>query len=177
MAPFGILILVVGKPSAASFGIGLFVALIGEAVRLWGVGYAGGATRKGVLDAPRLVTAGPYARARHPLYLGNSLMGLGGTIMAAGNASVFLAGILFLTFLLFYGTVYGILIPAEEEFLEKQFGEEYARYKKETRRIIPRMKPYGDRRGEFSWSRAFGSEVHTLVPFLVLVILMAIKIR
>lgn len=181
MAPFGIFLLVFGKPSVTSFEIGLLLALCGEAIRLWGVGYAGRATRKEVLEAGSLVTAGPFAYVRHPLYLGNALSGLGGTIMAAGKLGASAAALFFLVFILFYGTIYGILMPLEEEFLEDRFGEAYVMYKKRTPRIIPaifRGIPGSiPPTGSFSWSRAFASELHTLIPFFALIVLMALKIQ
>ena len=153
------------------------MALCGESLRIWGVGYAGEATRKEILEAGQLVTAGPFAFVRHPLYLGNVLTGFGGTVIAVGRLGSFAAALFFLVFVLFYGTVYGILIPLEESFLEKRFGEIYLSYKQATSRIIPGIRSYPKPAGAFSWSRAFVSELHTLIPFGVILVVMAMKIR
>lgn len=176
MAPYGILLLIFGKPGAASFAAGVVVALIGEAIRCWGVGYAGKPTRKSTLDAPALVTAGPYAYVRHPLYVGNSLMGIGGLIMASGNASPLLILLFAAAFILFYGTVYGALIPLEEDFLRGQFGDEYRRYEQSVGRIFPRSGPYAAAAGTFRWETAT-TELHTFLPFLAVVVIMGFKIR
>lgn len=177
MAPFGVLLLVYGEPSWISFGIGLGIALLGEVIRVWGVGYAGGATRKAVLEAPRLVTAGPYAYVRHPLYLGNMLMGLGGVMMAIGKAGWLFMGLFVLLYLIFYGTMYGILMPLEEDFLHRRFGEAYSRYQQQTPRLIPKLKPYGFPEGTYRWAAALRSEVHTFIPFCILTVIMGLKIR
>ena len=75
----------------------------------------------------KLITSGPYRFSRNPLYLG-------------GNVFIFLAAALFL------GTPAGILLTAmnipladwmirrEEKQLEREFGEEWLRYKSQVRR-------------------------------------------
>lgn len=177
MAPYGLLIILLGKPSHFSFLIGLAIACVGEAIRIWGVGYAGKTTRKTTLDAPLLVTAGPYAYVRHPIYVGNALMGFGGFVMAVGHYSA-LGAVLFLAaYLLFYGIVYGQLVPLEDHFLEDQFGDAYARYKKEVPRILPRLSPYAHPQGQFHSETILSAEINTLIPFLVIVLVMAIKIQ
>ncbi len=177
LAPYGLLLLILGKPSFLSFALGLSLALLGESLRLWGVGYAGKSTRKSVLDAPKLVTSGPYALIRHPLYIGNSFMGLGGAIMASGHQSALIQSLFFLAFLFFYGVVYGVIIPLEEQFLEKQFGIPYLEYKKKVPQLIPTGKSYPVSDHFFSWSVAFNSETHTLIPFAILVAVLGLKIR
>jgi protein-S-isoprenylcysteine O-methyltransferase Ste14 len=177
MAPYGILLLLFGKPTWASFLWGLFFVLLGEWLRFWGVGYAGKCTRKSNLDAPKLITRGPYAYLRHPLYAGNALTGFGGWIMAIGNASLSLASGLFTAFLFFYGTVYGILIPLEENFLRQQFGESYLDYEQSVNRLLPKLKPYSKTSGNFSFQTALASEIHTLIPLFILILIMGLKIK
>ena len=81
LIPVALAALWLGRPSPASFALGLAVALLGEALRVWAVGYAGATTRESELAAPRLVTAGPYAFVRNPLYVGNCITALGFWIM------------------------------------------------------------------------------------------------
>ena len=63
-----------GKPSALSVTLGLPVAIAGELIRCWAVGYSGVTTRGNAVEAPKLVTAGPYAYVRHPGYLAGILI-------------------------------------------------------------------------------------------------------
>jgi protein-S-isoprenylcysteine O-methyltransferase Ste14 len=176
MAPFGLFLLIFGRPSFESFFIGLGLCAAGEFIRIWGVGYAGISTRKSYLEAESLITAGPFRYVRHPLYLGNSLIGLGGTVMAAGRYSGGTAWIFFLVWLVFYVLVYGTLIPLEESFLETRFGEIYQIYRKKIPLILPTFTAYSESSGKYEWEKAWRSEIHTLIPLLIVILLMFLKI-
>ena len=76
-----------GKPSALSVTLGLPLAIAGELVRCWAVGYSGVTTRGDAVSAPELVTAGPYAYVRNPLYAGNFLTAAGFAIAFTGRNS------------------------------------------------------------------------------------------
>ncbi|MBV8073922.1 MAG: hypothetical protein JO140_00735, partial [Candidatus Eremiobacteraeota bacterium] len=82
-----VVLAIFGKPSAASVALGLPLAFLGEAVRIWAVGYSGTTTRADAVTAPQLVTAGPYAHVRNPLYIGNFITALGFALgFTGGNA-------------------------------------------------------------------------------------------
>jgi protein-S-isoprenylcysteine O-methyltransferase Ste14 len=79
-----------------------------------------------------VVTTGPYRHVRHPIYLGLSML-------AMGQALAFASWPAFLV-------VLGGIVPtfvwrasAEEKLLTATFGERYARYRKHTKMIIPRL--------------------------------------
>src|SRR5947209_10019177 len=76
-----------GKPSAFSVAIGLPLAFAGEVLRMWAVGYSGTTTRGDTVTAPALVTAGPYAYVRNPLYVGNVITGAGFALAFTGRNS------------------------------------------------------------------------------------------
>jgi len=76
-----------GRPSAFSIAVGLPLAFAGEAIRAWAVGYSGVTTRGDTVTAPALVTAGPYAYVRNPLYAGNFITALGFAIAFTGANS------------------------------------------------------------------------------------------
>ena len=70
-------------PTWYSVSIGSFFIVLGECLRMWAVGYAGGTTRATALGAARdLVTTGPYSYVRNPLYLGNFILSFGVCVIA-----------------------------------------------------------------------------------------------
>ena len=75
--PIVLIVIHFSSPAVPYFHIGLLLVLIGEVIRLHAVRYAGGATRTTTVGAPALCTAGPYARTRNPLYLGNIVIYIG----------------------------------------------------------------------------------------------------
>lgn len=175
LVPLALLALLIGKPTTLSFLIGLTVALLGEAVRIWGVGYAGATTRDSKVVAPRLVTAGPYAHVKNPLYVGNFITALGFCIVATGGTTIHQNFLLYGFFLLFYFGVYGLIIPQEEDYLLRTFGEEYYRYSLSVPRVIPSFRPYKDRYGIFSWRTIFMAEIHTVFMIIVMAVLLYLK--
>ena len=74
-----------GKPTRGSAAAGLPVAVAGEVLRCWAVGFTGATTRADRVTAPELVTGGPYAHVRNPLYVGNLITALGFTIAFTGG--------------------------------------------------------------------------------------------
>ncbi|MHC9542451.1 MAG: isoprenylcysteine carboxylmethyltransferase family protein [Vulcanimicrobiota bacterium] len=177
MVPLAVVIIVFGKPTFASYIIGIIIASVGELIRVWGVGYAGKTTRAQEVKAPFLVTAGPYAYVRNPLYLGNAITGLGFVLMAClGISSWKISLILWILYLLFYITVYGTIIPLEEEFLKKTFGDTYTEYCREVPPVFPAFKPYAKQQGTFSWTPVMKGESQTLIMFFLFSVIMALKI-
>lgn len=75
------------------------------------------------------MTEGTYPICRNPMLLGVIVYYLGFVILfwTAGAAIVFIAYVLIVSF----------QMSSEEKRLEKDFGEEYARYKQKMKRIIP----------------------------------------
>lgn len=144
--------------SLGRFLFGLLIMLGGQMLRLWAAGYIP-KYRTEVIGAPVLITWGPYKWVRNPLYAGNAVMGLGWALMVGWYwVFAFIAA-----FLLLYSM---IIIPAEEEFLEKKFGETYRNYKE----LVPALIPY-PRRGfpplvsdvrPFDRQRAWSEEIYSI---------------
>jgi protein-S-isoprenylcysteine O-methyltransferase Ste14 len=101
----------------------------GQLLRFWAAGVIP-KYRTLVLDAPRLVTWGPYRCVRNPLYLGNFLLGCGWALMVGWRwVAAFAAA---------YFVIYSLaIIPYEESFLKEKFGEEYLLYRQATPSMLP----------------------------------------
>lgn len=83
-------------------------------------------------DGHRLVTEGPYARVRHPMY--TAIFGyMTGLSLAASNWAVLLPRAVQAARL--YAR-----IPAEERMLAEEFGEEYGAYAARSGRLLPRRR-------------------------------------
>jgi protein-S-isoprenylcysteine O-methyltransferase Ste14 len=171
--PLIVLMLLFARPTAASFAWGLPVALLGEMLRLWGVSLAGSATRvTGEVGAIELVTSGPFAHVRNPLYLGNMLLYLG-----LGVASNALFPWLQAGALLWFVFQYRAIVSLEEDFLRGRFGDEYARYCAAVPRFVPSLRGYdaGGPQPELSWQRGLRSERRTLQAIVLLTAALVVR--
>ncbi|MGA9120671.1 MAG: isoprenylcysteine carboxylmethyltransferase family protein [Bacteroidota bacterium] len=136
--PFLILMVIFARPTVPSIVIGFAIVLLGECIRFWGVSIAGAETRTtGTVGGTYLITIGPFAYVRNPLYVGNMLVYLGVGVM---SMAVF-PWLLLLALGWFY-LQYSLIITGEEEYLRVRFGEQYSTYCREVRRFIPRLAPY-----------------------------------
>ncbi len=174
--PFVALMLVFANPTGTSLLIGGAIALCGEAMRFWGVAYAGSLTRvTGSVGAPALVVAGPFARVRNPLYIGNILLYVGVGIMSQALWP-WLPIVAFVWFVF----QYHMIVSREEEFLAKEFGEAYAEYRRNVPRFLVRLSPWQhpSQGAQLpSWSDGARSERRTFQAIaLVMVILIAVWI-
>ena len=117
---------------------GILFLFVGEAIRIWAVSHAGGATRTLNVGAPSLCTSGPYALSRNPLYFGNMFMYIGIVLIAGIQNGLFMVMITAAFFLI----QYTLIVSLEEETLDNLFGNEYQEYKKNVPPIIPRLTPW-----------------------------------
>jgi protein-S-isoprenylcysteine O-methyltransferase Ste14 len=110
--------------------IAVITLILGELIRIWAVSHAGKCTRSRHLKAPVLVTTGPYAFVRHPIYIGNFLIGLGMVLLS--EALVFIP-----VFLLLFVCLYDAIVSEEEKFLSQKFGAEFERYRSRVPKYFP----------------------------------------
>lgn len=131
--PFLFCMILLMKPNLYSILSGLPLVLIGELLRIWAVSYAGSETRttQGV-GGSNLVTQGPFAIVRNPLYLGNVLIYLGIGIM-----SFALYPYLQLIAFFYFTFQYYCIILNEEEYLKSAFGNAFSLYIKSVNRFVP----------------------------------------
>ena len=155
--PFILILTYFARPTLTSALVGAIPLILGELLRLWAVGYAGGATRSRTLGAASdLVTTGPYAHVRNPLYLGNLLLSLGVCV----TANVYW---MIIVLLVGYFIQYLPIIASEEAYLQDFCGAAYQTYYTAVPRFIPRLRSYANPSAHsFSFSRALKAEKRTL---------------
>jgi len=111
---FGVLVLILAQPTAESLTIGMSVAAVGEAIRVWAAGH---------LRKSREVTvSGPYRWVAHPLYVGSSVMGAG---LAIASGSVLVAALI----AVYLVATLTAAIKNEEAYLRRTFGDQYDLYR------------------------------------------------
>lgn len=166
-----------GRPSARSIAAGLPLAFAGELLRCWAVGYSGVTTRNDAVTAPKLVTAGPYAYVRNPLYLGNFITAAGFAIAFTGNNSSGARRALIFGSLAAMASVYTAIVPHEEAFLQTQFGEAFERYCERVPRIVPQLEPMPDGDGEWDSGALVAAESKTFATFAAMLVALVVRAR
>ena len=111
--------------------LGLVVIFFGVALNVWSVSWLKRQrTTIDFFETPnQLVLNGPFRISRNPIYLS-------GVVTYLGVAILFGSLITFVFPLALWVLLNGLYIPAEEELLEKIFGERYLEYKRRVRRWI-----------------------------------------
>jgi len=139
---------------------GLVLMVLGEAWRMWGVATAGTVTRRRSREVQKLVSHGPFAWSRNPLYVGNFLIWLG---------VITLSGVLWFipVAIVLFSVEYFYIVRYEEGVLESIFGKEYLDYKARTPRWFPRPPAHGHA-GDFYWAEAWRSEISTFGQYAII---------
>lgn len=156
---------------AVAWALGAALVSAGEALRLWAVRHVGVASRTRRARVERLVTSGPYAWIRNPLYVGNLLMWSG---FVCESRLAWMLPVLWILFALQYGAI----IKWEEYVLTERFSNEYGAYAYRVGRWIPRK---GARAGSeshgpcHSWREVLFSERGTLLEIAVMSLILAAK--
>jgi protein-S-isoprenylcysteine O-methyltransferase Ste14 len=109
---------------------GVILCGLGIAIAIWARVYIGRnwgppMSRK---EAPELVTSGPYAYVRHPIYAGIFLAMIGS---ALGDS------VLWLIPFAIAGAYFVYAARTEEHILEQEFPEQYAAYRRRTKMLVP----------------------------------------
>jgi len=130
----GALLVVLARPTPSSLVVGLPLALLGEAVRVWASGH--------IEKTRSLATGGPYAHSRNPLYVGSLLIALGVAVACASPWVVLAVGAYFLAF-------YPSVMREEAGFLARKFPE-HAAWAASVPAFWPRLTPGGPRATRFT---------------------------
>jgi protein-S-isoprenylcysteine O-methyltransferase Ste14 len=151
-------LLIPGRPqSPALTGAAVALVTLGEILRLWAVRHIGVISRTRSDRLGPLVTSGPFAFVRNPLYLGNIALWVG---FALGASLPWIAP----AFAVVLAFEYHAIVRWEEKLLEERLGERYRAYATKAPRWMPRIG--GGQRGDtsaFSWRETFFSERGTLL--------------
>ena len=150
---FLLLVTAAGKPQILPYWTGFLVAIAGIAVRLWASGH--------IKKDKALATDGPYMYVRHPLYVGNILLGIGFSL-ASG---------LWWSFPLFVGILivfYPQAIKKEDEKLHQLFTEEWENWRLHTRALIPRLKAGGNPGGSWSFYQSLRQNGEPIIALILL---------
>ena len=112
--------------------IGLAAYVLGFAVMAWALITLRRSYQLGGL-APRpedrMVTGGPYRVIRHPMYVAVLLISFGLACLTQSLIGLAVFGV--------YLVLIHLLIPIEEARLLSAYGESYAAYRRDTRRLVP----------------------------------------
>ena len=133
---------------------GVLIATFGMAVRIWAAGHLGKPKEK------VLVTTGPYAYLRHPLYLGTFFMvaGLSAVTSRPGIVGILIIGLL---------ALYAYKVRIEESKLERRLGQEFFRYRKALPAFLTSSSGYTKQGSRFSWPKVWERhEYHSLIILL-----------
>lgn len=143
------------------------LVVAGGGLRSWAMGYHAWRRRHDERIHRTLVTAGPYAHTRNPLYLGSFLIGSGLAAMSGwlsllfGFAAVFVAS-------------HYCIIRWEEGRLAGEFGGSFLAYAAEVPRLFPGLRSATARSGEFSFKTMTRCmEPLKTLGFLLAIVLMA----
>ncbi len=118
-------------PGLWPFWIGAAVTAGGLLFAVWAREHLGSNWSRSVTikQDHELITTGPYALVRHPIYTG-ILVGFLGTAIALSQVRGIIG--LVLVFLVFWAK-----LRMEEEWMQSQFGETYASYARKTSALAP----------------------------------------
>lgn len=137
----------------------LAVSFAGLGVRIVAIGYVpegtSGRNTKSQL-ATSLNTRGIYSTVRHPLYLGNFLIGLGAVLVP-------FEWWLLLLYVAAYCVYYERIMYAEESFLHERFGDAFTQWASKTPAFWPRLSQWRWPERSFSWRMVLRREYTGLI--------------
>jgi protein-S-isoprenylcysteine O-methyltransferase Ste14 len=160
---FVLLVAYFSQPVMAMLIAGSVVVVVGTLIRLWASGH--------VKKNKVLATDGPYAYVRHPLYVGNILILLGFSM-----ASMLWWAWMLMVFLIWF--YYPPAISYEDAKLRDYFGEQWEKWSRNTRALIPN---FGNRAGstgsEWSFRQSLFQNVEPLIVVYIAVCMYLVYTR
>jgi len=157
---------------------GAVLVALGELTRLWAVRHIGVISRTRSDRLGPLVSTGPFAIVRNPLYIGNIALWVGFSLAAHLPQLAPLVALVL-------AVEYHAIVRWEEELLASRRGEEYRAYAARVPRWIPNaQKTHRGQRPQrlpaaaaFSWRDTLYSERGTLIAIAAGYLLLWVKSR
>ncbi|OGF62355.1 MAG: hypothetical protein A2Y62_17035 [Candidatus Fischerbacteria bacterium RBG_13_37_8] len=153
------------EPVFYSFLAGIPLLIIGEIIRIWASGH--------IVKSSSLTVSGPYSFARHPLYIGSLLIGIGFVLICRSIIVI----IIFLTyFILFYPAT----IISEESLLGEKFKDSFKIYRQAVSAFFRKKESWylPGRYAPFKFTRFIHNKEYKLVILLIIVLaLLYIKMK
>ena len=170
IAFFGFVIVFIDPYAQITIARLLAGALVGSAgfgLRIWAPSYQWPNIATAQPDSRTgLLTAGPYAYLRHPIYLSMFLLTIG-AFLAFGSWIAALVTVVPTYFVNWWQARY------EERFLVEKYGREATEYQQHLPMFIPNpFKPYPVRNGQFSLAKGIKHDIGPLSAFVCFIILM-----
>ncbi len=168
--PLILLLLVYGQPTALTATLGFMLINFGELFRIYSVAFIGTVSRtRSHSTGQKLITTGPFAFVRNPLYVGN--FGItAGFALFGGVVWLFAATVVL------FCVQYHFIVRFEENLLIDRFGQDYADFCRTTPRWVPQRLPKLE---EIEWpdnfSASLKSEKRTLTTIFALLIILAVR--
>ena len=172
--PLALVLLLVRRGESHARGVllsGVVLVLAGQGLRLWAVRHIGTISRTRTTRYGPLMTAGPYAIVRNPLYVGNWLLWTG---FALWSRLLWMVPIAWGVFYLQYRAI----ARWEAAFIRSKYQTAYDAYATQVRAWRPRwpgraaLAPVAPLH---PWREVFFSERGTLIAVVLMAVLLAMK--
>lgn len=149
---------------------GPLLVVLGEAVRLWGVRHIGTISRTRTTRYGPLISGGPYAIVRNPLYVGNWFLWTGFAVWSGLLWMVPVAWVIF-------AVQYRAIARWEGEFLRGIYTIAYDAYARDVRAWLPRWppRPSPDSGVRHPWRDVLFSERGTLLAAGIMSLLLVAR--
>lgn len=158
---------------ASVIATGVLLVAVGQGVRLWAVRHIGTISRTRANRYGPLISDGPYALVRNPLYIGNFFLWIGFVVW---SGLLWMLPVALVIFLLEYVAITGF----EAALLREKYPEAYAQYAAAVPAWLPRLGNLAEAlasRGAHPWREVFFSERGTLIAVFAMTVLLVLKGR
>jgi protein-S-isoprenylcysteine O-methyltransferase Ste14 len=165
--PFFIAAVILANPRSDLMTFGAILIIFGELIRIISIGYLGASSQGRNIVTDKLVTNGPYAYIRNPMYTGNMFIFMGASIFAGG----WLPFMLYLV-ILYFSIEYSLNVKFEESCLEDVYKGKYTEYKENVPRFYPRLSSFPQKsRNKPEFMTALRYEKATFIAIIGFIIL------